>query len=67
MIYICSVILVQLESFRNYQGFSIIFPKILDERRRENFSDSSFQRIFESENFAFSAKNSLIWRGRGVK
>ena len=29
-IYICSVILGQLESFRNYKGFSIIFPKILD-------------------------------------
>ena len=27
---ICSVILGQLESFRNYKGFSIIFPKILD-------------------------------------
>ena len=27
-IYICSVILGQLESFRNYQSFSIIFPKI---------------------------------------
>ena len=25
----CSVILGQLESFRNYKGFSIIFPKIL--------------------------------------
>ena len=29
-IHIRSVILGQLESFRNYQGFSIIFPKILD-------------------------------------
>ena len=27
---ICSVILGELESFRNYKGFSIIFPKILD-------------------------------------
>ena len=26
----CSVILGQLESFRNYRGFIIIFPKILD-------------------------------------
>ena len=26
---ICSVILGELESFRNYKGFSIIFPKIL--------------------------------------
>ena len=31
-IYICSVILGKLESFRNYEGFSIIFPKILDKR-----------------------------------
>ena len=29
-IYICSVILGQLESFRNYQGLIIIFPQILD-------------------------------------
>ena len=29
-IYICSVILGKLKSFRNYQWFSIIFPKILD-------------------------------------
>ena len=29
-IHISSVILGQLESFRNYHGFSIIFPKILD-------------------------------------
>ena len=28
---ICSVILGELESFRNYKGLSIIFPKILDE------------------------------------
>ena len=27
---ICSVILGELESFRNYKGFSIIIPKILD-------------------------------------
>ena len=27
---ICSVILGELESFRNYKGFSVIFPKILD-------------------------------------
>ena len=26
----CSVILGELESFQNYKGFSIIFPKILD-------------------------------------
>ena len=39
---ICSVILGELESFRNYEGFSIIFPKILDAiinvlRRRKLF------------------------------
>ena len=28
---ICSVILGQFESFRNYKGFRVIFPKILDE------------------------------------
>ena len=28
---ICSVILGEFKSFRNYQGLSIIFPKILDE------------------------------------
>ena len=49
-IYICSVILGQLESFRNYHGCSIILPIILDKRRRENFSDSSFHRIFVSWN-----------------
>ena len=27
---ICSVILGKLEAFRNYKGFSVIFPKILD-------------------------------------
>ena len=31
---ICSVILGELESFRNYKGFSIIFPKILDAIKR---------------------------------
>ena len=27
---ICSVILEDFQSFRNYKGFSIIFPKMLD-------------------------------------
>ena len=27
---ICSVIIGDLEAFRNYKGFSVIFPKILD-------------------------------------
>ena len=50
---ICSVILGEMESFRNYKGFSIIFPIILDAIWREIFSDSSLRRIFESENFSF--------------
>ena len=29
-IYICSVILGELESFGNYQGFRIVFSKIID-------------------------------------
>ena len=29
MFFICSVILGQIESFKNYKGFSIIFPIIL--------------------------------------
>ena len=29
-IYICSVILVELEAFRNYKDFSVIFQKILN-------------------------------------
>ena len=28
--FISSVILRELEAFRNYKGFSVIFPKILD-------------------------------------
>ena len=30
----CSVILGKLESLRNYEGFSVIFPKILDAIKR---------------------------------
>ena len=53
---ICSVILGELESFRNYKGLSIIFPKILDEiwritKVRHLISDSSPRHIFESEKF----------------
>ena len=50
---ICSVILGENESFRNYKGLGIIFPIILDAIWREIFSDSSLRRIFESENFSF--------------
>ena len=62
---ICSVILGQLEPFRNYKGFSTIFPKNvrcnLSFTGSENFSDSPLNDIFESENFRFffSAKNSV--------
>ena len=36
---ICSVILGKLKAFRNYKGFTVIFPKILDavERTRREF------------------------------
>ena len=69
---ICSVIQGELEYFRNYKGFSIIFPKKLlrynlKYYEEENFSVSgSFHHLFESENFRipFSTKNSLTW---GVK
>ena len=41
---ICSVILVDFKSFRNYKGFSIVFPENfrcnLSFYERENFSDS---------------------------
>ena len=42
---ICSVILGQPESFRNYKGFITIFPKLLDCKLKiyesEKFPDSS--------------------------
>ena len=60
---VCSVILGELESFQNYKGFSIIFPKIIEAIRGNsthyesaNFSDSPLHHIFcifESENFSF--------------
>ena len=63
-ILICLVILGQLESL---PGLQYYFPENfrcnLKFYESENFSDSSFHRMFESENFRFpfSAKNSLIW------
>ena len=54
---ICSVILGQLESFRNYKGFCVI--KL---HEGQHFSDSSLHQMFESEKFRFfflSTKNSL--------
>ena len=57
---ICSVILGELifESFRNYKGLSIIFPKILDEIWRSTkvkhfVIPLAIPHIFESENFRF--------------
>ena len=55
---ICSVILGELESYRNYKGFSIILLKIIDALfktyyERKNFSYSSVYHIFESEKFRF--------------
>ena len=54
---VCSVILGQLEAFRNYKGFRVILTKILEaiERfhRSENFSYSSLHLIFEYENVRF--------------
>ena len=56
-IYICSVILGELEAFRNFNGFSVIFPKSLDATERFTkvrvFSYSSLPHILESENFRF--------------
>ena len=48
----CSVILGELESFRDYNGFSIIFPKIVDicnimYYENENFTYSSLHHIFD--------------------
>ena len=62
---ICSVVLGQLESFRNHLGPQYYFPENFRCNFRfyesENFSDSSLHRIFESENFRFpfSTKNRL--------
>ena len=60
--FICSVILGELKSFRNYKGFRVIFPKVLGAiltlYEIENFCDSSLHHILESENvrFPFSTK-----------
>ena len=54
---ICSVILGELESFRNYKGLQYYFPEKcrcnLAHYEKENFFDSSLHHIFESENFRF--------------
>ena len=53
--WICYVILGELQTFRNYKGLSIIFSKILDSiwHESETFSGFHRNRIFESENFKF--------------
>ena len=56
---ICSVILGELESFRNYKGLSIIFPKILDEIWR--ITKVRHFLIPLSTTFLNSMKNSLTW------
>ena len=69
---ICSVILGELKSFRNYkslQGLQYYFPENvrcnLTFYESENFSDSSLHHILESENFRFpfhfSKKNCVTW------
>ena len=61
---ISSVILGELESSRNYQGFSIIatnFRYNLTYYEREIFSNSSFHHIFDPKilGFFFPMKNNL--------
>ena len=61
----CSVILGKLESLRNYEGFSVIFPKILDAIKRVTkvriflvpLSITALE--FENFRFPFSKKISL--------
>ena len=55
---VCSVILAELESYRNHKSLSIIFPKILDEiwritKVRHFLIPLSIMHIFEFENFRF--------------
>ena len=65
--YICSVIPGELESFRNYKGLSIIFPKILDEIWRitkvRHFLIPLSITFLNPKilGFLFSTKNSLTW------
>ena len=63
--FICSVILGELRSFRNYKGFSIIFFETfrcnLTFYESENLSDPSLYHILEFEKFRFpfSKKNGV--------
>ena len=64
---ICSVILGELESFRNYKGLSIIFPKILDEfwpiTKVKHFLILNVTTVLNPKILGslFSEKNSLTW------
>ena len=64
---ICSVILGELESFRNYKGLSIIFPKILDEfwpiAKVKHFLILNVTTVLNPKILGslFSEKNSLTW------
>ena len=53
----CSVIIGELESFRNYQGFSYFFSlkfqMLFSALRKRNLFYSSLHHMFESENFSF--------------
>ena len=66
-IFICSVVLGQLESFRNYKGFGIIFPKILGAilsfTKMRRFQILLFVAFSNPKilGFPFSTKNSLTW------
>ena len=63
----CTVILEELESVRNYKGFSIIFPKILD--AIQHVTKVTIFLILLSITFSnpkilgflFCMKNSLTW------
>ena len=56
----------KLQGLRYY--FPVNFRCNFKFYEKENFSDSSLRRIFESENFRFpfSTKNSLTWGLRGA-
>ena len=57
-IFVCSVILGELQSFRNYKNYE-----------RANFSDSPLHLILESEHFSFPpiTKSSLSLDGKMLK
>ena len=62
---ICSVVLGQLESFRNHLGPQYYFAENFGYNFRfyesENFFDSSLHRIFDCENFRFPFSTKSRW------